>query len=143
MGQIRIEHTPCAHVKVQLIVVYVADKIPIVIARLSYRLLCTQDPSNMWTDVQPPPQVVDTSAVNSAGDEPRYSVRYVFDDDERTDGQPRKPTLEPGTTYVARLRARNTHGWSEWSADVVTVMYPGTYIRHYCCCRRALGKYGK
>lgn len=97
---------------------------PLIEYQLQYKR--QQDPSTMWTDVQPPPQVVDTSAVDSAGDEPRYSVRYVFDDDERTDGQPRKPTLEPGTTYVARLRARNTHGWSEWSADVVTVMYPGT-----------------
>jgi len=91
------------------------------------RRLCTQDPASEWTNVQPPPQVVDTSPVDSAGDERRYSVSYVFDDDERTDGQPRKPTLEPGTTYVARIRARNTHGWSEWSADVVTVLSTGTY----------------
>lgn len=81
-------------------------------------------------DVKPQPQVVESTGGNS-GDERQYAVSYVFGGN----GQPQQPaggpateplTLQHGTTYVARLRAQNVHGWSDWSAQVV---FSGMYTK--------------
>lgn len=71
--------------------------------------------------MRPKPVVAVTNS-SKAGDEIKYTVAYVLG----VDGQQTVPaadvvpsSLEPGTTYVARLRARNFHGWSDWSSDVV------------------------
>lgn len=90
-----------------------------------------QDPSTSWAEVLPQPLVVGSFSGGSTGDERRYNVAYVFDGDKRqtmqADGSAVVPlSLKPGTTYVAHLRARNVHGWSDWSTDVV---FSGTYDR--------------
>lgn len=62
----------------------------------------------------PEPPVSEPSS--NADDEHKYTISYLFGGD----GQQTSPiTLQPGITYVARLRASNVHGWSEWSEDVV------------------------
>ncbi|VVC26778.1 Hypothetical protein CINCED_3A020364 [Cinara cedri] len=96
---------------------------PLVEYQLQYKR--QQDPSTSWADLRPQPKVVETSAGGSAaGDERRYTVSYVFGGDQagqaQADGSAIVPlSLQPGTTYVAHLRARNVHGWSDWSTDVV------------------------
>lgn len=84
--------------------------------------LRAQDSQATWTDVRPQPQVVETGS--NAGDERRYTVSYAFDDGQQHQQQAGEsalvpPTLQHGVTYVARLRARNVHGWSDWSPEVV------------------------
>ncbi|KAL4135037.1 hypothetical protein QTP88_006703 [Uroleucon formosanum] len=95
---------------------------PLIEYQLQYRQ--QQDSLASWTDVKPQPQVVETSTGGNAGDERRYAMSYVFGDNgqpQQTAGAPATVpvTLQHGTTYVARLKARNVHGWSDWSADVV------------------------
>lgn len=84
-----------------------------------------------WTDVRPQPPVSEKYSSDNAGDEFKYTMSYVFG----IDGQPTVSdvtplSLEHGTTYVAHLRARNLHGWSDWSTDVV---FSGTYPRVMYC----------
>jgi hypothetical protein len=95
---------------------------PLLEYQLQYRR--QQDSAASWADVKPQPKVFESSTGGNAGDERRYSVSYVFGDN----GQPQQEavapatspvTLQHGTTYVARLKARNVHGWSDWSTDVV------------------------
>lgn len=95
---------------------------PLLEYQLQYRR--QQDLPDSWSDVKPQPEVVELSTVGNAGDERQYSMSYVFGDYV----QPHQPaggpatvpiTLQRGTTYVARLKARNIHGWSDWSTDVV------------------------
>lgn len=85
-----------------------------------------QDSLTSWTDVQPQPLVNEkTTAGTNGGDEFRYTVAYVFGGEHQSQTKDVVPqTLQTGTTYVARLRTRNVHGWSEWSTDVV---FTGTY----------------
>lgn len=79
-----------------------------------------------WMAVRPQLQVTERPTnSNNAGDELKYTTSHTFGGDgqqQRTDVEP--SSLEHGTTYVARLRARNGHGWSEWSSEVV---FSGTY----------------
>lgn len=82
----------------------------------------------MWTDVPSQPPVVNPL---DNGDV-HFSVSYVFGGSQQqlaqTSDEPQKSSvvmLDPGTTYVARLRSENLHGWSDWSTDVIFV---GTYI---------------
>lgn len=79
----------------------------------------------MWLDVKPDPIVVEAKS----DDERRFNVAYVFGD---TQQQPNSnvessvpENLDPATVYVARLRAKNLHGWSEWSDETV---FSSTYI---------------
>ncbi|XP_060855803.1 neural cell adhesion molecule 1-like isoform X1 [Metopolophium dirhodum] len=96
---------------------------PLIEYQLQYRQ--QQDSPTSWADVKPQPQVVESSTGGDAGDERRYSMSYVFGDNvqlqQQVGGAPATTpvTLQHGTTYVARLKARNVHGWSDWSADVV------------------------
>lgn len=58
------------------------------------------------------------------GDELKYTVSYAFGEDSKqeqsTGEHDYKPlSLQHGTTYVARIRAKNEYGWSDWSDDVV------------------------
>jgi len=98
---------------------------PLVEYQLQYRR--QQDLPASWVDVKPQPKVVESSTGGNAGDERRYAVSYLFGGDSQPQQQQQQaggPTTEPiilrrGTTYVARLRALNVHGWSDWSTDVV------------------------
>jgi len=97
-----------------------------------YIVLISQDSSASWVDVKPQPKVVESSTGGNAGDERRYAVSYLFGADSEPQQQQQQAggtmtvpiVLRRGTTYVARLRALNVHGWSDWSTDVVfTGMY--------------------
>ncbi|XP_022177691.1 neural cell adhesion molecule 1-like isoform X2 [Myzus persicae] len=95
---------------------------PLMGYQLQYRR--QQDSPASWTDVKPQPQVVESSTGGNAGDERRYSVSYVFGDNGQAQQPAGEPatvpiTLQHGTTYVARLKAHNVHGWSDWSTEVV------------------------
>lgn len=89
-----------------------------------------QDSLSSWTDVRPQPVVIDTTTTGgNPGDERRYVMSYIFGGAHQSQNADVLPqTLQHGTTYVARLRARNFHGWSDWSADVV---FSGTYLYYY------------
>lgn len=96
----------------------------------------TQDSSDSWADVKPQPPVTESSSVANAGDELRYDVNYVLGSEayrQLSGGSTVTVplSLEHGTTYVARLRYRNTHGWSEWSEEIV---FSGTYAMPQLSC---------
>lgn len=96
-----------------------------------YVIRISQDSADSWVDVKPQPQVqVASSTGGNSGDERRYTMSYLFGGDSQPQQQPAGESmitpiiLRRGTTYVARLRAENVHGWSDWSSDVVfTGMY--------------------
>ncbi|XP_027849832.2 neural cell adhesion molecule 1-like isoform X1 [Aphis gossypii] len=97
---------------------------PLLKYQLQYRR--QQDSADSWVDVKPQPQVqVASSTGGNSGDERRYTMSYLFGGDSQPQQQPAGESmitpiiLRRGTTYVARLRAENVHGWSDWSSDIV------------------------
>lgn len=97
---------------------------PLLKYQLQYRR--QQDSADSWVDVKPQPQVqIASSTGGNSGDERRYTMSYLFGGDNQPQQQPAGESsitpiiLRRGTTYVARLRAENVNGWSDWSSDVV------------------------
>ncbi|XP_050531301.1 hemicentin-2-like isoform X2 [Daktulosphaira vitifoliae] len=71
---------------------------------LEYQVEYKRQQDDKWKAFEHQPQVHDPE--NPSTDELKYRINYTF-------------TMADSATYVARARARNEKGWSEWSNDAI------------------------